>query len=586
MQSSKYLQIRFLPRIIKWSVITLLGCIGAGATILKNPTFAQNIPNIPPTIRDRVEETIPKPLEPIIPTPTTPTPLPTPLLQTPATPQPIPPPSPTNQDLNIKKIEVLGNTVLKDEINNLVKKLLEKKEITFEDLITLRTNITELYFNFGYITSGAFLPNNQDLNSGTVQIQVVEGELERIEINGLTRLQKAYILRRLSNATKSPLNRQRLEEGLQLLQIDPLLEQVNAELTAGTTTGRNILQLNLREAPAFHASFTIANNQSPSVGEIQGSIGATHDNLLGFGDRLILDYGRTDALNLYNFSYTIPFLPLNGALNFSYNNNDSRIIEDSFQDLGIRSETETFSVGLRQPIVQSPQTEFSIGVALDVRRSQTFILDNIPFSFSEGPSDGKSRVTVIRFSTDWVNRSPTQVLAARSQFNFGIGAFNATINNIGTDGRFFSWLGQFQWVQQLAPRAILLTRINTQLTPDSLLSLERFSIGGVDTLRGYRQNQLVSDNGVLASVELRLPVTANPRTLQLTPFFEIGSGWNNRDLEPDPNLIAGLGLGAEWQVNNSLNVRIDYGIPLIGVKNRGDSLQDNGLYFSLRYHPF
>jgi hemolysin activation/secretion protein len=177
------------------------------------------------------------------------------------------------------------------------------------------------------------------------------------------------------------------------------------------------------------------------------------------------------------------------------------------------------------------------------------------------------------------------VLAARSQFNFGIDAFDATINNTGTDGRFFSWLGQFQWVQQ-SPRALLLTRINAQLTPDSLLSLERFSIGGVDTVRGYRQNQLVFDNGVVASFELRIPVTANPRTLEITPFFDIGSGWNNRDSDPDPNLIAGLGLGVQWQVTRGLDVRLDYGIPLIGVRNRGDSLQDNGFYFSLRYQPF
>ncbi|BAZ08373.1 surface antigen D15 domain-containing protein [Calothrix sp. NIES-4071] len=586
-QWSKYLPDRFAICIKKLSVI-LLGCIGAGATTLENPTFGQNtnIPpgiNIPPTIRERVEETIPKPTQPIIPTPT-PSPSPTPLLQTPSTPQPIPNATP-NLRFYVKKIEVRGNTVLKDEINKLVKQY-ENRQVTFEELISLRSAITELYFKNGYVTSGAFVPNNQALDSGIVQIQVVEGELERIEINGLTRLQKAYVLRRLGNATKPPLNRQRLESGLQLLQLDPLLERVNAELTAGSTSGRNILRVDLQEAPAFHAGIIIANNQSPSVGSIQGSIFVTHDNLLGFGDRLALEYGRTEGLDLYNFSYSLPFLPRNGTLNLSYNNNDSNIIENSFQDLGIRSETETFSVGLRQPLVLSPQTEFTVGVALDIRRSQTFILNDIPFSFSEGPEDGKSRVTVIRFYQDWVNRSATQVLAARSQFNFGIGAFDATINDIGTDGRFFSWLGQFQWVQQLSDRTLLLTRINTQLTPDSLLSIERFSIGGVDTVRGYRQNQLVSDNGVLASVELRIPVTANPRTLQITPFFEIGGGWNNRDSNSDPNLIAGLGLGAEWQVSNGLNVRLDYGIPLIGVSNRGDSLQDNGLYFSLRYQPF
>jgi hemolysin activation/secretion protein len=56
---------------------------------------------------------------------------------------------------------------------------------------------------------------------------------------------------------------------------------------------------------------------------------------------------------------------------------------------------------------------------------------------------------------------------------------------------FFSWMGQFQWVQRLSPRVLMLAKINTQLTPDSLLSLEKISIGGVDTVRGYGQNQLM-----------------------------------------------------------------------------------------------
>lgn len=614
---SEYLQFCFTV-CIKLSVTALLGCMGAIATSSQNPAFAQSSdilpdntleseistivspdPNfliaqssppsgvtIPPTTRERIEQTIPKPTKPLVPIPSTPSPSPAPPnLQTPPTPQPTPPPSPTNLRFYVKKIEVLGSTVLKDEINKLVKEY-ENREVTFEDLLTLRSKIVQLYRANGYITSGAFLPDNQVLDSGTVQIQVVEAELERIEINGLTRLQKGYVLRRLGNATKPPLNSQRLEEKLQQLQLDPLIKLVNAELTAGSTSGRNILRVDLQEAPAFHAGTIVDNYQSPSIGSIQGRVFANHDNLLGFGDRFTAEYGRTNGLNLYDLGYTLPLLGRNGTFNLRYSNNDSNIVEAAFQDLGIRSESETFSVGLRQPLVLSPQTEFAVGVGLDLRRSQTFILNNIPFSFSEGPKDGKSRVTVIRFYQDWVKRSRTRVLAARSQFNFGIDAFDATINDTGTDGRFFSWLGQFQWVQQLSPRAILTTAIDTQLTPDSLLSLERFSIGGVDTVRGYRENQLVSDNGVVASVELRIPVTANPDTLQINPFFEIGGGWNNRDSDPDPNLIAGLGLGIQWQVTRGLDVRLDYGIPLVGVRNRGDSLQDNGFYFSLRYQPF
>ncbi|MEC4819960.1 MAG: ShlB/FhaC/HecB family hemolysin secretion/activation protein, partial [Scytonema sp. PMC 1069.18] len=291
-------------------------------------------------------------------------------------------------------------------------------------------------------------------------------------------------------------------------------------------------------------------------------------------------------LDIYNISYNLPVNARNGTLNFRYSKNDSEIIEDDFDDLGIRSNSETFSFGFRQPIIRKPNTEFALSLALDLRRSQTYILDDIPFSFSEGPENGKSRVTVIRFSQDWVNRNATRVLAARSQFSFGIDAFDATINDIGTDGRFFSWLGQFQWVQQVSPRTILLTSINAQLTPDSLLSLERFSIGGVDTVRGYRQNQLVSDNGILGAVELRIPLTQNPRTLQLNPFFEMGYGWNNQGANPESNFIAGVGLGVQWQVFRGLDIRLDYGIPLVAVEDEGDSLQDNGLYFSLRYQPF
>ncbi|AVH63606.1 ShlB/FhaC/HecB family hemolysin secretion/activation protein [Nostoc sp. 'Peltigera membranacea cyanobiont' N6] len=534
-----------------------------------------------------MEETIPKPIESPLPTPKTPETPSLPLLPIPTTP-PSQETSPINERFLVNKIEILGNTILKKEISNLVQEYEQKKEVSFEDLITLRTRITALYISHGYITSGAFILNDRpnDIERGIVTIQIVEGKLEGIEIKGLQRLEDSYVRSPIKIATTTPLNKQRIEEALQLLQLDPIIKRVNAELIAGSSPGLNILRVELTEAPAFHAGIAIANNQSPSIGSVQGSVFVVHDNFTGLGDQLRLEYGLTKGLNIYNISYKLPVNPENGTLNIRYSNNNSRIIAAPFDDLGIRSDAETLSFGFRQPLIRRPQTEFAVGIGFDLRRSQTFLLDNIPFSFSEGAENGESRVSVIRFYQDWVHRSPTQVLAARSQFSFGIDAFDATVNNTGTDGRFFSWLGQFQWAQQLTKRILLLTRIDTQLTPDSLLSLEKFSIGGVDTVRGYRQNQLVSDNSILGAVELHLPISANPNNLQLTPFFEIGGGWNNRGDNPDPSFIASTGLGLEWQVFSSLNVHLDYGIPLFEVKDKGDSLQDNGFYFSLQYQPF
>lgn len=546
-------------------------------------TFAQSTPpsgvTIPPNTPERVEETIPEPRETPFPIPEPPNSSPTSPLQTPVKPQPNQDTSPSNERFPIKKIETLGNTVLKSEINKLVQEYEQKKEVSFDELITLRTRITKLYIDNGYTTSGAFILNHQPLSSGKIQIQIVEGRLEAIDIRGLERLEDSYIRSRIKIATNAPLNQKRLESALQLLQLDPVIERVKAELVAGSTPGLNILRVEVKEAPAFHAGVAIANNQSPSIGSLQGTVFAIHDNLSGFGDQLSLEYGFTEGLDIYNISYKLPVNSMNGTFNVRYGNNSSKIIEAPFDELGIRSNSETLSFSFRQPLVRKPQSEFAIGVGFDVRRSQTFLLNDIPYSFSEGPENGQSRVTAIRFFQDWLDRNATRVLAARSQFSFGIDAFDATINNSGTDGRFFSWLGQFQWVQQVSPRILLLTRIDAQLTPDSLLSLERFSMGGVDTVRGYRQNQLVTDNGILGVIELRIPVTSNPRTLQLTPFFEIGAGWNNRGANPDPGLLASLGLGLESQIIPGLNLRLDYGIPLIGVRDKGDSLQDNGFIF-------
>ena len=486
----------------------------------------------------------------------------------------------------IQTIKVEGNTVLKEEIQDLIDEFQQNyPKASLEELICLRSLITQLYVNHGYITSGAFILNNQWLHGGIFTIQVVEGEMERIHITGLNHLQESYVRNRLNLALDVPLKQQSLVEALQLLQLDPLLEQVNGELTAGKGPGYSVLLVNVKEAPLFNGGIEVNNYRSTSIGEIEGSALISHNNVLGFGDRLTARYGITEGLNIYDLAYSIYLNPHNGTLSFRYSNSDSQIIEDDFQDLDIESETRTLSFQVRQPLWKTPTREFALSLALDLRESQTFLLDE-PFSFSLGPEEGESRVTVIRFAQSLVNRNTQQILAFRSQFSLGLDAFDATINNTGTDGRFFSWLGQFQGVQKLSDRTVFLAKVNAQLTADSLLPLERFALGGVDTVRGYGQNQLVTDNGIVGSMEIRVPLTSDSDNLQIVPFFDLGTGWNNDDPDPDPRAIASLGLGLRWRIAD-LDLHLDYGIPLMEVDRRGeDSLQENGFSFSLRYQPF
>ena len=482
----------------------------------------------------------------------------------------------------VDDIQVVGNTLFEAEIEALVTPL-EGREVSLAELLELRRKITALYVGEKYVSSGAFVPNNQELDDGIVIIQVVEGTLEQLQINGLSRLGERYIRSRIGRSTEAPLNIDRLEAGLRLLQIDPLLQSVDAELAAGQGPGQSILLLDLTEADAFSGSLSTDNYRSPSIGSVEGTAGIEHLNLLGFGDRLALDYSLSEGLDSYQANYTIPLNGLAGSLQLGYQNSDSDIIEAEFVEAGIRSETESWSVNFRQPIQRSVENEFALGLGLNVKESRSFILDDIPFSFSLGPEDGVSKVNVLQFSQEWINRDVNTVLAARSQFNWGINLFDATVNNTGTDGRFFSWLGQFQWIEQFPSSRLLVTRLNAQLTPDSLLPLERFGVGGIDTVRGYSQNQIVTDNAITLSTEARFPLATR---LQLTPFIDAGGGWNNQTPNPDPAFLLGTGLGLRWQPNSTLNLRLDYGIPILDAGEDGNSLQENGIYFSVNVLPF
>lgn len=558
----------------------LFALTGLLYSILSPASTAQTPPSLPPGILEPKRPEL-SPLPAPIPTPIGPPTL------TPPAPTPSPKLPTDSTTIQVQRIEILGNTVFSPEEIAAVVAPFENKIVSFEELLALRSAITDLYTSNGYTTSGAFLPP-QDVSSGVIKIQVVEGELENIEIKGLKRLRENYVRSRIAIAAAAPVNLQKLETALQLLQLDPRISRVRAELTAGTSPGRSILILDLEESPAFAATLSVDNHDSPSVGSIRYSAGVSHNNVFGFGDAFSAEFGLTEGVKTFNLNYAIPLNPRDGTLSLSYANSNSRVIEDPFEALGINGNSQTLAIGFRQPVTRTPQEEFTLGLSADLRRSETFILDDVPFSFSAGPENGVSQITALRFSQDWVKRSSNRVLAARSQFNIGLGILGATVNETGPDGRFISWVGQFQWVESLGEDSIAIARIASQLTPHSLLPLEQFTIGGVDTIRGYRQNQQIGDNAIVGSVEFRFPLVRQPEGLgliQIGPFFDIGTVWNNQGEVSNPNTLISTGLGLRWQ-NNRFSARLDWGIPLKDIENQGNSLQDQGLSFSIQVKPF
>ena len=465
------------------------------------------------------------------------------------------------------------------------------RPITFNELLQLRSAVTERYVEAGYLTSGAFIPP-QTLEGGFVTVQVIEGEIEDIEIVGTRRLKPGYIRSRLGLAAKPPINADELLEALQRLQIDPLIETVSADLQAGVRPGTSILRVEVTEADSFGLTIGLDNERSPNIGSNRRQISLSEGNLLGIGDRAFVSYANTEGSNSLDLSYSVPVGPYNTRINLDGGISGSRVIDDTFDVLEISSDAHYYEVGVIHPLIETPTQELTLGLELAHRESQTRLgLDDIgPFPLSPGADEkGETKVTALRFSQTWTKRSQQQVLAARSQFNLGLDLLDATENEGDIpDSQFFSWRAQGQWVRLLGKNSLFFLRSDLQLAANSLLSSEQFGLGGVQSVRGYRQDALLRDNGALLSAEARFPVLkfSDTSIVQVTPFLDAGAAWNNKNNPSGNNVLVGTGLGLLWQQGDNLSARLDYGIPLVNIDSSGDSLQDNGIYFSIQYDLF
>jgi len=507
---------------------------------------------------------------------------------------PLPPPPPREFQLLprvrafVREIRVVGSTVFTaDELAKVTAPYVNR-ELTAEDLEALRVALTLLYVNAGYVNSGAVLPD-QDVTEGVVTFQIIEGGLTDIAVEGNRWFRAGYLRRRFSLAAGPPLNINALQRQLQLLLEDQRIRRLNAELKPGLKPGESVLNVRVEDRIPFRLWLDLNNHQPPSVGAERGIVGVEHQNLTGNGDILTLRYGRSDGLDpLLDFRYVLPLTAWDTTLALQYRRNSFAVVEEPFTDLDIESESDIYTIALRQPVYRTLNSQVALELIGERLSNETSLLGE-PFTLSPGAHRGKSVVTAVRFAQEAVYRTQNQVIAGRSRFSVGVDALGATINTGDQpDGKFFAWLGQFQWVRRLGildSQAIF--RSDLQVAADPLLALEQIALGGRFSVRGYRENTLLRDSAFLASLEIRVPVIRGQRWadfVELAPFADYGRGWNRKGPTPDPQDLSSVGIGLRWAATITWPVPIRpqlevyWGHALRNIKTQGGDLQDKGLH--------
>jgi len=342
----------------------------------------------------------------------------------------------------VRHIQVEGSTVFSPEELANVTTPFENRELSTQDLEELRRALTLLYVNNGYVNSGAIIPD-QTMQDGVITIQIIEGKLTDIKIEGTKYFLPFYFEKRIALSAGPPLNIGPLKDKLQILLQDSRIQRLNTELKPGLKPGEGVLHVKVEEALPLQAWVEFNNYQSTTIGEERGIGNVAVQNPFGLGDTFRLTYGRSEGLkNLFETNYQIPLTARDTTLELGYRLNDFEVVTSPFDRLNIESKTRIFKIAIRQPIYRTSSDEVALSLVGERLKNQNFI-DGTGFSRlgSGTTSKGKSIVSALRFLQEWTHRTASQVLALRSRFSVGLDVLNATDNqqrSTDPDGEFWA----------------------------------------------------------------------------------------------------------------------------------------------------
>lgn len=499
--------------------------------------------------------------------------------------------NPINLDpITYQRAVFSGNTVIGTAELQAISAPYLSRPITLDEVEELRQKLSRLYTDRGYVNSGVL--RKPSSTQDELAFDVVEGRLSDIRVQGNGRLDARYITRRLSPDSNAPFNMEALRERYQLLLADPQIERLNSRLSPGEQPGEAVLDVDVALARPYQFTVYANNYRPPSIGASAVGLSASFKNLTGHGDQLDLGLQSvppSGAIGRTNLAWGVPLGFSGTRLSLALDHGDSSVVEEPAAALGITSQLRSVEAGLSQLLVENLTHTFTLGLNHMQRESRTLLLGT-PFSFTPNEPEGVVRETLWRIWQDYSHRSPSQVLTLRSTFTLGLN--NLTDAPVGlpmtidaADRTYTTWMGQLQWARQVAVNgAQLVARATVQRSANRLLALDGIAVGGVNSVRGFRENELVRDEGEFINLEFDYPALRNATgmNINLIPFFDIG-GARNRGGASDRLASSGLavrlhhtGFTADLVVAKRLQQ------PDASTSS-GASLQDQGIHLQVAW---
>ena len=362
--------------------------------------------------------------------------------------------------------------------------------------------------------------------------------------------------------------------------------RVTPALRAGVTPGTVDVDLNVEDTAPIHGSAEINNRQSPSTAPIR-FVGTVHyDNLWQEGHSLSFTYQvapqRPEDAEVFSASYLarIPNVEWLSVLAYGVKSDSSVATVGGTNIVGPGE-----IVGARAVMTLPPRDNFfhTLSIGADFKHfDQTVRLGSDGFSSpvtyyplvaSYGATFQGEKFTTqfnaaITYNTRPVSSDWSAFDAKRYKASPSFTHFNADVSH----------------TQELPEGFQLFGKVQGQLADGPLVSSEQFSVGGLDTVRGYLESEVLGDSGVVGTVEMRTPNVGDMLQQQLKSetgegkprfttfndwrFFVFADGGHATVLEPLVSQqsqfdVWSYGVGTRFKVFNYVNGVVAYSMPMV-----------------------
>lgn len=494
----------------------------------------------------------------------------------------------------VKNIEIKGNTLLlQKELDGYITHLLER-ELTLKDLTQAADAIQKAYRDAGYGGVVVFVPE-QTMADGLMVIQVVEGKLADIQISGNKRYNEANILRSLPHVRKGETPSVRsIDRNVQMANENPA-KDLRVALVAGSQPGEIDADIKVTEERPLRLLFGVDSAGTPGTGNFRTNVGVQHANLWN-RDHIGTFQFQTSPTDpsraqIYSVGYRIPLYKYFSAIDAFYAHSNVESVAAATianNPLGFTGKGDIAGFRAHRFLRRMGEYDHRMTFGWDWRAFNnncsfnTLVTGNVSVPVAcEGVL---SDVTITPLSIGYAGQvaGPKFSWGVNTNFSGNVGgSSDAGFNALRSEAERHYIVWRFFGFGSLAlPAGFgLATRMAAQYSPHALVPGEQFGIGGggsamggIISVRGYREREVVGDYGISFNLEGLGPDIAKfakSESYSLRPlaFFDVGWAGNNHHMpctvDDTSCTLAGVGGGIRFSIGKRLTGRLDFGHALI-----------------------